>query len=697
MREIRYLLDRMKNIASIAIDTAGPVNTIGEKIINDLAAATRRANRDGVRGMIIRSAKANSLLDGANLVEITKNPSPIRLKHLLMTYHEALDALATSPFPVAAVLVEQTALGGGFELLLWACDRIFATPGSKMGLPEANVGLFPAAGGFETLKRVVGFETALDIVMGGKVLPAEFYAHSAVVDILGPEEIFAEAEKWIDANPRILNRNYDPAWKAADSPSLDKCRDLIQKARNIYTVCPQRPYYAAALAAMEDALDLPFRQAVENQVRHFAPLIADANVKNKIDLFFTLTTVAPKMVTIDVENAVTVDRVAVIGAGLMGQGIAQVCADNGLAVLLFDVDEPTALKAKQKIADSLEPLVRKGRWSTERCDRLMKKIQPTADYARLANVPLVIESVFEDLELKQNILETVQKFNPQAVFATNTSALPIGDVSAKSRRPEQVVGMHYFSPVPMMPLVEVVQGPHTSPVALAAVVACGRRQKKTCIVVGDGPGFYTSRAFGVYVLTGFYLIETGLEPWEVDRIALGAGFPQGPLEIYGTAGGRIIYHAARFLESRRPELFSVPETLTRLVAAGYVGAGAPCFYKGDRQPDESARRFVAANTSLPTPSRKEAGEMLLLAMVNQAFLCLDEGVLQDYFTMDIGAVLGIGFPDCWHGPARYVSQKGVDATAIRLREVFETYGLPWFKPAAEFDRLMACGVNHSLI
>jgi 3-hydroxyacyl-CoA dehydrogenase len=198
----------------------------------------------------------------------------------------------------------------------------------------------------------------------------------------------------------------------------------------------------------------------------------------------------------------------------------------------------------------------------------------------------------------QKILETVQKFNPQAVFATNTSALPIADVSAKSRRPEQVVGMHYFSPVPMMPLLEVVQSPHTSPAALATVVACGRRQNKICILVGDGPGFYTSRTFGVYVLTGFFLVETGLDPWEVDQIALEAGFPQGLLDVCGTAGGRIIYHAARFLKSRRPKLFSVPETLTRLVAAGYVGAGTPCFYKADRQPDESARRFVTANTSL---------------------------------------------------------------------------------------------------
>ena len=695
MREILYRFDRNKGIASLEIDTPGPVNTIGGQLITDLADATRRAEKDGAKGMIIRSVKNASFLDGADLAEIRKDASPLTLELLLRRFHQVLDDLAKSPFPVAAVLIEQTALGGGFELLLWACDRIFATPGVKMGLPEVKVGLFPAAGGLETLKRLVGFESALDIVMGGKVLPAEYYAASGVVQIAEPKRITAEAEQWIENNPHITNRNLDPGHQ----PSFDtaSCRQRIQKDRKTYTICPGRPYFKAALNAAEEALELPFRQSVANQVKHFAPLIADENVRNKIDFFFAVTSIAPRLVPVDEKKSIPVDRVAVIGAGLMGRGIAQVCADSGLSVLLFDIDEATAVNAKQVIADNLEPLVRKGRWPAARRERLLDNLRPTADDRLLSEIPLVIESVFENLDLKRGILEKVQSINPRAVFATNTSALPIADISAHAPQPERVVGMHYFSPVPLMPLLEVVRGTHTSPVALATAVTCGRRQKKTCIVVGDGPGFYTSRAFGVYVLTGFYLAELGIDPWEVDRLALRAGFAQGPLHVYGTAGGNVIQHAAEFLKSRRPELFSLPKTMARMVKAGYVGAGQPSFYKNGLQPDESVRRFITRQQKRPVPAPDEAGEMLLLAMVNQAFLCLDEGVLHDYFTMDVGAVLGIGFPDCRHGPARYVSRQGVGRTRQRLQKIYETYHLPFFKPAKEFDRLLACGVDRNLV
>jgi 3-hydroxyacyl-CoA dehydrogenase/enoyl-CoA hydratase/3-hydroxybutyryl-CoA epimerase len=198
-------------------------------------------------------------------------------------------------------------------------------------------------------------------------------------------------------------------------------------------------------------------------------------------------------------------------------------------------------------------------------------------------------------------------------------------------------------------------------------------------------------------MTGFYLAEMGLDPWEIDRLALEAGFPQGPLHVYGTAGGNVVYHAGLFMESRMPDLLPVPETLIKMYEAGYTGAGKPCFYKDGLKPDKSALEFIVRNKSLPTPERDEVKEMLLLAMVNQAFLCLDEGVVRDYFSMDIGAILGIGFPDCWHGPARYVSQKGVRTTQGRIQAMYEKYGLSFFKPAKEFERLISCGVDRGLI
>ncbi|MCG2774806.1 MAG: 3-hydroxyacyl-CoA dehydrogenase NAD-binding domain-containing protein [Desulfobacterales bacterium] len=697
MQEITYKIDREKGIAVFEIDTAGPVNTIGEQFIVALGNATRRACSDGVNGVIMTSAKAKSFLDGANLMEIMQDPSPLALKHLVLKLQETLESLAKSPFPVVAVLQGQTALGGGFESLLWACDYIFATTGSRLGLPEVNVGLFPAGGGPETLRRVVGLKTAMDVIMGGKILPAEFYENSGILTMVSEDKVFLEASKWIESNKGITNRNYDPGWKEPDQLSSDEREKLIKMARDRYTICPEKPYFKAAIDAIEEGLALPFEEAVKNEVRHFAPLIAEPNVKNKIDLFFSITSLGPKLARVDQKKAIPMQDIAIIGAGLMGQGVAQVCADNGMKVLLIDLNEETALEGREKIAKGLESLVNKGRWLPERKDRVMNNIRATADYAELKGVPLVIEAVFEDLDLKQKILKQVQDINPDIVFASNTSTIPMEDISAKSERPQQVVGMHYFSPVPLMPLLEVIQGPKTSETALATAVVLGRRQKKTCIVVGDGPGFYTSRTFGVLVMTGFYLAEMGLDPWEVDRLALEAGFPQGPLHVYGTAGGNVVYHAGLFLQSRMPDLIPVPETLIKMYNAGYVGAGKPCFYKNGLEPDESALEFIVRNTSLPNPERDEAKELLLLAMVNQAFLCLDEGVLRDYFSMDIGAILGIGFPDCWHGPARYVSQKGVKATQERLQGLYDKYGLPFYKPSKEFERLVACGVDRGLV
>ncbi|MBW2260742.1 MAG: enoyl-CoA hydratase/isomerase family protein [Deltaproteobacteria bacterium] len=694
MQELTYTIDERTGIATLEIDTPGPVNTIGSRLITELDRGVERARSDGASGVILASAKKRSFLDGANLAEIMRDPSPLDLKHLVLELQETLSRLARSPFPVAAVLTGQTALGGGFETLLWACDRVFASTGTKMGLPETGVGLFPAAGGADTLRRLAGLETTLDIVLRGRVLPAEAFEPSGLVTMVKPDAAMDAAAAWLAKNPSLTNRNYDPGWK---EPDLDEQRALVEKAREKHLVCPHRPWLAAALDAIEEGLGLPLDEAARRAADRFAPLIMDPNVRNKIDLFFTVTSIGPRLARVNAKKARPADTVAVIGAGLMGQGVAQVCADSGMKVLLFDVDEDTARAAREKVGRTLAPLVQKGRWLPERRDRILASIEPTVDYGRLEGVDLAIENVFENLPLKQEILARVQDANPDIVIASNTSTLPMQEISSRSDRPEQVVGMHYFSPVPLMPLLEVIRGPATSEAALATAVTVGRRQKKTCIVVGDGPGFYTSRTFGVFVMTGFYLAEMGLDPARIDRLALEAGFPQGPLNVYGTAGGNVIYHAAQAMKERMPDLIPVPESLVKMYEAGYLGAGKPCFYTREGEPDASALEHVVRSGDLPVPGQDEAREMLVLSMVNQAFLCLDEGVLDDYMSMDLGAILGVGFPDCWHGPARYVSQKGVRATLERLEEIHDRYAIDYFKPAMEFSRIIACGVDRGLV
>jgi len=699
MPEVSYSLDEASRFATMIIDTAGPVNTIGQQFITDLEKATARARADHVRGVILVTAKKRSFLDGANLKEVLTGGTPQVVRLVVLRYQEVLEDLAKAPFPVVALLDGQTALGGGLELLLWSCDHVFTTPDSRMGQPEVSVGLFPAGGATQTLRRVVGFRAAVEMITTGRVTSAEAFAGSDVFTVCSSAELRAAALSWLAEHQGVVNRNYDPTYQEPNPIPDEEKQRILNAARFRYTICPDRPYMLAAVEALEAGLRLPFDQAVRNEIDLFLPLLFHPNTRNKIDLFFLTTSVGPRLARVDPSAAVKVDRIAIIGAGLMGQGIAQVAADKGTQVTLIDLDEEKVRASADNIDRSLAALVERGRWSRARKDLVMSNIGWATDYGDIKGVPLIIECVFEDLALKRRILGHVQQVNPEAIFASNTSTIPMADIATEASRPEQVVGMHYFSPVPLMPLLEVIKGPLTGRKALATAVIAGRAMGKTVIMVGDGPGFYTSRTFGNFVMNGFRLVELGISPWDVDLLSLQAGFPQGPLHIYGTTGGTVIYHASRFMAERFPDRMPVPPTLTKLYEAGYVGLGKPSFYLDSRTMvrDESALAYVEKKEGLPKPTDEEAKDILLLGMVNEAFWCLSEGVLRDYYSMDLGAVLGIGFPDCWHGPGRYVSQRGVQAVHSRLLELSEKFGIPALTPAPEFERLIACGLDASLV
>lgn len=690
MPEVSYTLDQSTKVVTLTINTEGPVNTIGTRFLEDLERAIAKAKDDNVTGVLFVSPKRRSFLDGANLKEILTGETPESVRSVAVRYQTILESLARGPFPVAAILDGQTALGGGFELLLWACDHVFATRNSRVGLPEVGVGLFPAGGGTQTLRRLVGFKSALNMIMNARVNSPEAFRMSGVFTICPSEELTPRATAWLQEHQGIVNRNYDADFREPDPISDQEKHRALNQAKFRFTISPFRPYLSAAIEAIEGGLTLPFEQAVRKEVDLFVPLLFNSYTRNKIDLFFLVTSVGPKLVKVDPSDAIRVDRIAIIGSGLMGRGIAQIAAERGIRTTLIDVDEATAKAAVGQIDRMLADLVDRGRWPRERKDALMAQITWAKDYRDLHEIPLIIESVFENLALKREILSRAQSVNPDAIFASNTSTLPMAEISQGAKKPEQVVGMHFFSPVPLMPLLEVIRGPHSSATAIATAVTAGRAMGKMAILVNDGPGFYTSRTFDSYMMHGMRLIELGLSPWDVDLIALRAGFPQGPLHIYGTTGGNVIYHAGRFLAERFPDRLPLPQTLVRLHEAGYTGGPNPSFYLDSRKmtPDQSVLDYISRAAGLPKPSNEEAADILLLGMVNEAFWCMSDGVLPDYYSMDLGAVLGIGFPDCLHGPARYVKQNGAEKVKSRLQELAEKFGLSSLRPAPEFERLL---------
>ncbi|MCL5124235.1 MAG: 3-hydroxyacyl-CoA dehydrogenase NAD-binding domain-containing protein [Deltaproteobacteria bacterium] len=699
MSEFTYSLDQLSSVATLSINTAGAVNTIGQRFLADMEMAIDRALLDRVKGVVIVSGKKKSFLDGANLKEIVTGATPAIIRHVTLRYQEALASLAKRPFPVVALLDGQTALGGGFELLIWACDHVFATSSSRMGFPEVNVGLFPAGGGTQILPKLIGLNAAVDLIANGRVNPAEYYSGSGFLTICTTDQLKSSAIEWIESHQGIVNRNYDPDFQESNPLSQEEKTKILTAAKSRYGISPYRPYVLAALDSMEGGLSLPIDAAAKRDIDLFVPLFSNPNSRNKIDLFGLVTGLAPKLVRVDPFHVVKVDKIAVIGSGLMGSGIAQVAAEKGINVTLVDVDAETAQTAVERIGQTLQNLVDRGKWLPRRREAALGNLGWTADYNQLKDIPLVIECVFEDLDLKQRIRAKVQEVNPNVIFASNTSTIPMAEISEGSTRPEMIVGMHFFSPAPLMPLLEVIRGPQSNPAVIATAVALGRAMGKTVILVNDGPGFYTSRTFGSYVMNGFRLAELGIPPWDVDLLALRVGFPQGPLHVYGTAGGNVIYHAGSFMATRFPDRMNVPRTLANMFEAGYVGAGKPSFYEDYRKmvPDRSAEEFITRANGIPTPTHEEAQDILILGMVNEAFWCMSEGVLRDYYSMDIGAVLGIGFPDCWHGPARYVSLKGVREVKRRLNELSDKFGMPGLAPAPEFDLLIATGLDSNLI
>jgi 3-hydroxyacyl-CoA dehydrogenase/enoyl-CoA hydratase/3-hydroxybutyryl-CoA epimerase len=531
------------------------------------------------------------------------------------------------------------------------------------------------------------------------VLPPDLYARCGLATVAAPGELAALAREWLAAHRGAVNRNLDP--RHAEPEPLDELSRaaLFASLRAKHCVSPCKPYLAAALDAIEAGTrcDLDAALAVESGL--FSRLMFDENSRSKMGLFFLARSIGPSLVKIDPARVLPLPRVAVLGAGLMGRGIAQVTADGGVPTLLVDVDEADLAASKEALAGSLERLVRKGTWSGERLGALLGRIATTTDYGALADVPLVIEAVPEDLALKRTVLARVQAANPRAIFATNTSAIPVEDIAEGSPAAANVVGMHYFSPVPLMPLLEVIRGRETSHESVDTAVWLGRKQKKTCVVVASSPGFYTSRLFGSFVVTGFDLAERGADPWEIDRAALEAGFPRGPFYMFGAVGSLVVYHAGKFMAQRLPARHPLPASIEAVVGAGFTGAGKRSFYRDEEgmEPDREAAAHIAVRWEGPVPTREELRDALLLSMVSEAFQAFGEGVVGDLVSMDLAAALGVGFPDCWQGPVRYVGYKGVGAVVRRLGELHGKFGIPVLAPPVALLRMERFGIDGGLI
>ena len=669
------------------------VNTLETAALREFGEILDSIERNpAVKSAVLISRKRDSFVVGADIKEFLTFETPAQVSALIREGHALLGRLERLSKPVVAA-VHGAAVGGGLELIL-ACHYRLATqhPKTKFALPEVNLGLLPGLGGTQRLPQLVGLQQGLEMALTGKSIYAKPALKMGLVDALIHPQGLLEAGKvaakgLVDGNVerRAPKRDLRSRVTSAVLERTPLSRVVYNQAEETVQKKTRGNYPAPAkiIETVRTGQEQGMQAGLEAEAQNFAELVFTPQSKALIHLFFAKSATEKNPFK---GAAKDVHTVGVLGAGLMGSGIAQVSAEGGQQVFLKDRTLEIAAKGKGTIWKDLTKRVGKGRSSFER-DLIDAHIEPVEDYGALKDADLVIEAVLEDVALKQQVVRDVEAVAKEdLVFASNTSSIPIHEIASASSRPEQVVGMHYFSPVPKLPLLEIIATDQNPEWVLATAFAAGRAQGKTPIIVGDAPGFYTTRIVSLYMNEALVMAEEGVGVREIDRAMRDFGFPVGPITLLDEVG---IDVGAKINKVLKEPFAARGITLSgkgdALVEAGFLGRkNGKGFYvygegKGEKEVNDELTRLIG-DKKRDAP-KQEIQDRLGLMMVNEAVLCLEEGVLRSARDGDVGAVFGLGFPPFLGGPFWYTDAIGASVLLEKLEGLERHFG-PRFKPAA---------------
>jgi 3-hydroxyacyl-CoA dehydrogenase / enoyl-CoA hydratase / 3-hydroxybutyryl-CoA epimerase len=682
------------NIGVLKIDMAErSANVINGEFIGQFAKKINEIFSDqSLAGLIITSGKKDFILGGdlEFIQEITTVAGGMKT---ISELQQAFRFLETRGKPVVAA-INGTALGGGLELTL-ACHARFCLQNDKiqLGLPEVTLGLLPGAGGTQRLPRLIGIQPALEPLTLGTKLSPEKALKLGIVQGLFPDQnaLMKGAKEWILKNPNAQQPWDDKKFKipggGVQSPGAYQVfaasnAMVTEKTFNNY------PAPKAILRCVYEGLQVPFDLAMKIEARLFVNLATGAVAKNMIrTLFFGIQecnkgAARPKDVP-----SMKVTKVGVLGAGMMGSGIAYASAKSGISVVLKDVSMEAAEKGKAYSTKICDGLIGKGRMTVSQKEELLAKITTATDSHAVKDCDLIIETVIEDRKIKAKVTqESEEVCATNAVMASNTSTLPITGLAQASKRPDRFIGLHFFSPVDKMPLVEIIMGEKTGKEALAKCIDYVAQLKKTPIVVSDGRGFYTSRVFTTYISEGISLLKEGVAPALIENAGKMAGMPVGPLAIADEVSIDLIYHIMKQTVEDIGEAqvdqncYSVAkqfvEQLKRLGRKSAAG-----FYEYPKE----GKKFLWPRLAELFPAKKnqptveEVKARLLAIQALETARCLEEGVLHDVRDADVGSILGWGFPAYTGGALSYIDFIGVKKFTEQCERFAKEYG-PRFKP-----------------
>ncbi len=681
-------------VATCIIDTPGTrFNILSKDIFVQLEEELKKLSEQcGVRSLLILSGKEDSFIAGADIKDINSVETQAEAYEISRGAQKVFDALDQLPFPTLSA-IHGVCLGGGTELILATDYRLISdSPKSMIGLPEVQLGIIPGAGGTQRLPKLVGLDQALPIILTGSNVRAKKAKRIGLVDEVVPTPILKErayqAAKELAggggmAHKNLKNRELSLSSQIAGLPGVRSVAysqakaELREKTKGLYPA----PFQALEAVRYSNRTSLDVGQ--EKEAEFFSIAASSPVRKSLMHLFHATTSLKGDNGIFSNATPAPVNHIGVLGGGLMGSGIATVLADKGFPVSVKDISLENLGKTLGYANKVYQKKVKKKIYRPYDAELRVTRIQPTVEYQDLKQADIVIEAVFEDIQLKHQVLQDVEALgNEKLIFASNTSSLPIGDIAKGASRPENVIGMHFFSPVEKMKLVEVITTPQTADWVTATTVELARKMGNHVIVVGDGAGFFTSRVLASFCNEAIRVLYDGAPIDSIDKAMASYGFPVGPLILMDEVGIGVVSKVMKIMTQAFPERFYAPEGWEKLIEGREGKRNQKGFYlyqDGGKEPDTSLYRLIPNGGTNPI-SPQDIQERLLYAFLNESALCLEEKILLSPRDGDIGSIFGLGFPPYLGGPFFAMDQIGISTVVDNLKRLESSHGAQ-FKPA----------------
>jgi 3-hydroxyacyl-CoA dehydrogenase/enoyl-CoA hydratase/3-hydroxybutyryl-CoA epimerase/3-hydroxyacyl-CoA dehydrogenase/enoyl-CoA hydratase/3-hydroxybutyryl-CoA epimerase/enoyl-CoA isomerase len=692
------------NLGLLTLDQPGSrANTLGQAVLGELERQVAElAGRTQLRGLLLRSAKPGMFVAGADLKELggpKRDADTVR--QMVRRGLGVIAAIEALPYPTVA-LIDGACMGGGLELALAFDYRLAGTnPKTELGLPEVKVGLFPGWGGTQRLTRLIGPALAAEMICTGEPAKGDRARQLGIVfDVVPSERLLEEGRRlieWAHSSGdwrEARKRKQQPVGLSEEQLSFTFA---VARAQVMAKTGGQYPAPLAALEAIAKGCNLPLEEGLKVETENFVPLAGSPVSRNLIAVFFMTQRLQkdPGVAADDVKPR-TVEQVGVVGAGIMGAGIAGAHVRRGVPALMLDAVPAAVEKGVAAITKSLQGRVEIGRMTPVEMAGALARLSTSLTTSALADRDVVIEAIIENEEAKVRLYGEVQKvLRPGAILASNTSTISITRMAKAVAKPESFAGMHFFNPVDRMQLVEVIRGERTSDETVATLVALAKRIGKTPIVVRDCPGFLVNRILFPYINESLVLLQEGASPRAIDKAATAFGMPMGPITLNDLVGLDTSLYAGRVINTAFADRAVTTRILDELVAAGRLGqksgAGFYSYAKGSRGADDPALEAILARcrTGRREVDKEEITDRLFLPMLTEASRVLTEGIVREPGDVDMGLILGIGFPTFRGGLLRWADEVGLGNILERLKK-YEPLG-PRFRPTEQMRKLVAEG------